>query len=97
MRGHPVNASQAPTFGTKSEEFFKSLGGGMAQTAEDIMTAAAVEDLLQQELHLQPAAEEAVSTELSLGAVSAILSAINNLKSVIAENEVRDRDSFILN
>ena len=69
----------------------------MAQTAEDIMTAAAVEDLLQQEPRLQPAAEEAVSTELSLGAVSAILSAINNLKSVIAENEVRDRDSFILN
>ena len=47
------------------------------------------EDTLQQEPRQQPTDEVAAPKDLSLCAVSAILAAVDNLKSVIAEQEVR--------
>ncbi|XP_066950627.1 uncharacterized protein [Macrobrachium rosenbergii] len=52
------------------------------------MSAAAVEDTLQQEPRQQATDEDAAPKELSLCAVSSILAEVDNLKSVIAEHEI---------
>ncbi|XP_066971887.1 uncharacterized protein [Macrobrachium rosenbergii] len=70
------------------DELLQIHAEGEAATEEDIMSAAAVEDTLQQEPQQQPTDEDTGPKELSLRAVSSILAAVNNLKSVIAEHEI---------
>ena len=53
------------------------------------MSAAGIEDALQQEPRQQPVDEDAAPRELSMGGLSSILSAVNHLKTSVIENEVR--------
>ena len=55
------------------------------------MSAAATEDALQQEPRQQAVDEDGapLKKDLSIGALSTILAAIDTLKSVIVDNEVR--------